>query len=386
MIKVFFATRFRGAFLHLFQSQYLRFSFFYKAAGKFEADKYTNKLLSHIFHRKLIDHLGIIRSIRCREECDIYGSMNHFLSVNKPYFISVENPTALYHYCLGRKNTLLGRRRLYKLINKPQLRALIFWSKACANTFEQVCAPISKHCIAKVIYPLIPQNKYVTEESLKRKSQNYTLKMLFIAQGRRFASKGALETIESFIALRNKGYHIHLTMITSLHEVSPSILKKIQKTEGVTLFDFQFSYSELEKMYAENNIFIQPTSDDSFGFTILEAMKGGNAIIATSLYAIPELVKENVNGFLTSPHFDYFDKGNVPNPAIWCHTKKTIYSKEYTPSARITDFITNKIELLYKDRTLLNTMCINSWNIANNSPFDERTIANQWNEVIETIY
>lgn len=382
-MKIFWASRFRGVYKHLFESTHIKHTFLYQKSRSFETETWIRKILVHIWKSRLFDYLGIIQSIKCHKNCDVYGSMNRFLNVNKPYFISIENPTAVYHYCLDRKNTFLGKNRLNKLINDPHLKALVFWSNACASTFEQVCTSIPKGCISQVIYPLIPANRYVSKKLIEQKSKLDTLKLLYIAQGMRFTSKGALETIESFRNLSNKGYDISLTIITSIHEISPKLIQYINNIKGITLYDFHFSYTELEKIYAKNNILIQPTSDDSFGFTILEAMKGGNAILASTLYAIPELVNENINGFLTQPHYWYFDKNNHPSPEIWNNTKRTIYSNR--KCSKTTSFLEDKISLLYHNRNLLEEMSINSWQIANSSPFDEHTISNQWNNLLDKI-
>ena len=357
MIKIFFATRYRGVYKHLFNSVHIKAKFLYKKSNVFETESKFSKILICIWKSKLFDYLGIIRNTKCNYECDIYGSMNHFLDVHKPYFISVENPTALYHYRLARKNSFLGKRRINLLINSPYLKALVFWSHACADTFEEVCAKIPDNCIQRVIYPYIPANQYATNKIIEEKSENTELKLLFIAQGKRFTSKGALEIIEAFTNLQTKKYNISLTIITSINEVSGQLI---------------------------NYILIQVTSNDSFGFTILEAMKGGNAILASNLYAIPELVKENENGFLTDPSYRYFNKNNLPNPDIWNDYKK---QKKYsnTKCLRIISFLEEKIELLYNNRDVLKRMSLKSLEIANNSPFDEITISQQWNDLLSHI-
>lgn len=384
MIKIFFATRYRGVYKHLFNSVHIKAKFLYKKSNVFETESKFSKILICIWKSKLFDYLGIIRNTKCNYECDIYGSMNHFLDVHKPYFISVENPTALYHYRLARKNSFLGKRRINLLINSPYLKALVFWSHACADTFEEVCAKIPDNCIQRVIYPYIPANQYATNKIIEEKSENTELKLLFIAQGKRFTSKGALEIIEAFTNLQTKKYNISLTIITSINEVSDQLINYIKQIDKIKLYNFSFSYTEMEKIYAEHNILIQVTSNDSFGFTILEAMKGGNAILASNLYAIPELVKENENGFLTDPSYRYFNKNNLPNPDIWNDYKK---QKKYsnTKCLRIISFLEEKIELLYNNRDILKRMSLKSLEIANNSPFDEITISQQWNDLLSHI-
>lgn len=60
-----------------------------------------------------------------------------------------------------------------------------------------------------------------------------------------------------------------------------------------------------------STLLLHPTSDDSNSLTVLEAMKAGLPIISTKLYAIPEMVKDGVNGFLTEPKYAFFDNNNL---------------------------------------------------------------------------
>ena len=112
-------------------------------------------------------------------------------------------------------------------------------------------------------------------------------------------------------------------------------------------------------------------------------MKSGLPVIGSTLYAIPEMVADGYNGFLTEPHYWFFDKNNIPNPAVWNHRKRTIYSGRL--SKRIVDFLLDRISALYHDRDLLYTLSVNSWNKAKEGPFSEEYITAQWNELINMI-
>ncbi len=140
----------------------------------------------------------------------------------------------------------------------------------------------------------------------------------------------------------------------------------------------------MQLLYADSDVLLQPTSDDSFGLTILEALHGGMAIIASSLYSIPEIVKDNYNGFLVEPHYWFFTEGsNLPNPVVWNHRKETIYSKKI--SERLVKDLVEKMEILISQPDTLNSFKQKSLYLAQNPPFNERFIAKQWNKVIENI-
>lgn len=382
-MKIYFATRVRGFFRQLFKEPTIDADFVYDQSKIYETNSIAAKIKNRLGRSLLFDWLGIIQIIKCRRDEDIYGSFNRFLDSDKPYFIYVENPTALYHYRLERNKHIIGRQRIKKSLTSSSLKALVFMSKACGDTFEQVCNPIPDTIIQEVIYPYIPLNPHINEEYISRKSRSAELKLLYIAQGIRFLSKGGLEIIEAYKRLKKIYPTISLRIITSIKDVDRKIIDDIQKIEGATLCDFKYSFEEMQEIYAQSHILLQPTSDDSSPLTILEAVKSGLPVIASRLYAIPEMVEDGINGYLCDPHYWFFDKQNIPNEAIWNNRAKTIYSGK--KSEDIVDFLIAKITQLYNDRQLLENLSLASFNKAKRPPFDTKYIVEKWNSLIKRI-
>ena len=383
-MDVYFATRARGFLKQLFNAKSLIANFVYDQSQIYETNSTITKLKNKIGRSAIFDLLGFIHILKCKNRKEeIYGSFNRFLKSDKPYFIYVENPTALYHYRLNRKKSWFGNRNIIRAINSSSLKALVFMSKACSDTFEKVCAPIPKGCLHQVIYPYIPLNPFVNKDYIESKCIEPELNLLYIAQGERFLSKGGIEVVSAFKALRNKGYSLSLQIITSIPDVDPNIINQIKCIEGIILHDFKFSFNEMQKVYANSHILLQPTSDDSFGLTILEGMKSGLPIIASRLYAIPEIVTNGINGILCDPHYWFFDKNNLPNPLIWNNRNKTLYSGKV--SSEIISHISNSIEKLYHNRSLLTSMSIASFELAQKKPFSEEYIIGQWNSLLNKI-
>ena len=150
----------------------------------------------------------------------------------------------------------------------------------------------------------------------------------------------------------------------------------------MTLHDFTFSYQEMEQVYAKTALLLQPSSADSCPLTVLEAIKGGCAVLGSKLYAIPEMVSHGVNGSLIDPKYWTFFPDNMPNPAAWGQKNKHRLMR--LPSEKYTDDIEQAIRELYEDRGKLFDYAIRAKQIGD-SKFGEDTICAQWQEVWDTL-
>ncbi|QVY61294.1 glycosyltransferase family 4 protein [Cytobacillus gottheilii] len=382
MKKVFFATRARGFLNHVFKCNEIEFNFIIDNKNIYELNNQKRKILSWIGRSPVFDWLGIIQRINAKNKLGIInGSFNRFLKSDKPYFIYLENPTALYHYKLNRKKSLLGKSNINRYLNDTNLKAIICMSEACCDTFEQVCGNFEGQ--KKVIYPYVPSNGYVNELQISQRAASSDINLLFISQGIRFLSKGGLEVIDAFKLLCLERDNINLTIVTSIKDVDEKLIDEIREIPKVRLLDFQLSYEEMEDLYSKSSILLQPTSDESFGLTILEGMKAGLPVIATRLYAIPEMVKDGENGFLTNPHWWFFDKNNIPNSKVWNHREQTLYSGK--KNDELIQFLYQKISFLDDHRDILNRMSLKSYEIANSSPFSKESIIQSWNSTLKSI-
>lgn len=378
---VYWATKLRGFFQHM--SACMDGVEFKNDHEYYETSKFTEKIKSVLVRSLLFDLIGLFQVIKISEkECDCYGSFNRFLDSDKPYFLYLENPTALYHYTLGRISFPVGKKKFKKCLENPNLKYIVCMSDACKSTFERVNMPIPAELKIRRIYPLIPRNRYVNNELLKKKSTEKALECLFCAQGRRFITKGGLDVLEAFSNVRKSGCNVHLTIITKISELDKKTLEQIKKCEGVTLYDFSFTYEEMEKIYTQTSILIHPSSDDSFGLTVLEAMKGGCAIIASKMYAFPEMVEDRENGMLINPKYWMFTPEKIPNPIAWKHWKKRRLALKKN-SAFVLE-IEEAIRTLYLDRKLLLSFSEKSFERAN-TKFGEDIICQQWNDVWQSM-
>ncbi len=61
-------------------------------------------------------------------------------------------------------------------------------------------------------------------------------------------------------------------------------------------------YSKVPEALSQIDIFIYPSWHEGFGRSIMEALAMEKAVVATRVGGIPDLIKDNENGFLVSPH------------------------------------------------------------------------------------
>lgn len=378
---IYWATKLRGFLKHM--SQRMDAVSFVGNEQYYEISGIVAKAKSMIVRSKLFDLIGLFQIIRVSDkQCDYYGSFNRFLSADKPYFIYLENPTALYHYSLGRLRLPAGRKRFSACLEDKNLKAIVCMSHACKDTFEKVNMPLPAGVKLLSIYPFVPANPHATPEQIEKKSSNETLECLYCVQGKRFVTKGGVDVVKAVSDLIKTGKKIHLTIITNVSALDADTRKMIEQNDSITLHDFGFDYQEMEKIYASTNILLQPSSDESFGLTVLEAMKGGCAVVASRMYAFPEMVEEQKNGILMDPKYWMFTPDNIPNPKAWAYKKKVQLAKR--PDEKYKQNIEAAILELYEDREKLYRYAQGSLDLANGK-FGEETIQRQWETVWNTL-
>lgn len=382
MKKIFVVTKARGFLLDLFMTKFKNAEFMWRKQKIYEVNSKLKLIATKIVRSKIGNYLGIIQRVNVKnEDFDIGLSFNRFLSIGKNYIILLENPTALFHYSLDRNKTFLGKRKIKKYLNDKNLRVIVCISKACYNTISNFYS-IPKGIKVVQIYPLISKNNFTTNEIIKLKSYRKELKCLYVSSD--FKLKGGRDIVECFRKLQNAGINnVSLKIITKLNSLDEKLLQEIKKINNVELHDFNYERDELQKVYSESNILLNPTRQDSFSMVVLEAIKGGNTVLSTDLYAIPEMVENNYNGFLIEPKYRFFTYDNMPNKNIWNNRKSTIYA-DYIDN-NIVNFLYDKITYLNNNRHVLCDFSLNSFWKSTNGEFNEDFIKGKWEEIFDKL-
>lgn len=380
MKKIYVATKSRGFLVNLFNSDIDNIKFYYDNDKIYEVNTKLKIILSNLVKSRMADHLGIIQRINVKENSyDYIFSYNRFLKTKSNYVIYLENPLALVHYSTERIKTFVGKLKLKKYFYDPCLKSIICLSKACFDTIHNFYS-IPKNVKVEQVYPFVPKNPLTSKENIKEKSHSKEINCLYISSN--FILKGGRDILLTFKKLHDVGINnIKLKVITKLDNLDKKIREEINENNNIELYDFKFTKDELNHFYNDSCILLNPTRQDSFSLVVLEAMKSGNVILTTDLYAIPEMVEDEYNGFLTKPKFRFFDYNNMPNRYVWNNRNKTIYS-DYIDNS-VVDFLFEKLIYLNKNRNILEKMALNSFKKANSGEFSEDYIKNKWKNIFE---
>lgn len=346
----------------------------------FETKPWYVKLPLKLWHSALGDMLGLIfrQNLEQVDYADAIQTYNRFARTGEtPYVILLENPTALYHYDLRRPHTVLGQRRMRTLLQDPNLQAIACMSRACHSTLDPLLPGIGPHTRRDQIYPYLPPNPLVDEEVISNRREFSTVRALTVTS--EFMFKGGPEIIRAFEQLAR--LPVKLTLITREETIPADWKKRIGALSNVEYHPFDFGPEEMQRIYAEHHFLLHPTLKDSFALVVLEAMKSGLPVIATSLYAIPEMVDET-NGQLTKPPLHYFDSRNLPNPDIWKQDRKL---NDRPAFELLSDFIVEAVKTWVDDPALLIRQSLASWRKANEAPFSRACIHEQWNRLYASI-
>jgi len=384
--NIYYAGKYlRGFHRHLLEESPSRLQYRTSAGPNgtprfFETKPWYVELPLKLWHSALGDQLGLIFRMNLEkiEGIDAIQTYNRFARTgDTPYVIILENPTAPYHYDLQRPQTLIGRKRLEKLLQDPNLQALACMSEACRSTLDPLLPGLSEHTRRELIYPYIPSNPFVDEEVIQNRGEMSILRALTVTS--EFMFKGGPEIIRAFEQLER--LPVKLTLITREESIPGEWKNRIGALTNVELHPFHFEAAEMQRIYAEHHFLLHPTLKDSFALVVLEAIKAGLPVLGTSLYAIPEIVDER-NGQLTPPPLHYFDSNNLPNPDLW----KQDHKLNKRPTFELlSDFIVEAVNKWVDDPNLLIRQSLASWQRGQAEPFSRPFIHGQWNRLYTSI-
>jgi glycosyltransferase involved in cell wall biosynthesis len=124
-------------------------------------------------------------------------------------------------------------------------------------------------------------------------------KLLFV--GRIERTKGIYEILEAMKELKSEKIELLIMGPFQDNEKKIRSLCKKYEIENKVKFLGMIVGKRRYMYFNEADVFILPSYYEGLPLTIIEAMAFGLPVVATKVGAIPEVIKENINGFLIEP-------------------------------------------------------------------------------------
>ena len=136
---------------------------------------------------------------------------------------------------------------------------------------------------------------------LKRKTENsLTVNLLFLSN--LIPSKGVYVLLDACKILKEKGLDFHCNFVGGeSKEINRSVFE--QAVSERALDDYVTYHGpkygeEKERYWRMADVFVQPTFEDCFPLTVLEAMQHHKPVVSTDEGAVPDMVVDGENGFI----------------------------------------------------------------------------------------
>jgi glycosyltransferase involved in cell wall biosynthesis len=169
-----------------------------------------------------------------------------------------------------------------------------FRKKQLINNFK------IKNNMVVVIYNGVPENIDLKNQnhSLKFEKHKYNHKLIFGYCGRLSPEKGVNRLLRS-ISLLNTDLLSKIHLLIAGDGVERIFLEKLcEKLEITKNVSFLGFINDLKNFYGQLDLLIQPSYDEGISLAILEAMSYGIPVLASNVGGNPELVENNINGWL----------------------------------------------------------------------------------------
>ncbi|MDP3992361.1 MAG: glycosyltransferase family 4 protein [Nanoarchaeota archaeon] len=314
--------------------------------------------------------LQIPRMMHSRTDSDLIHSTRGVLMTNKkPWVVDVEMAgsfVGLMNWNSLRKP--LTRYLISKYLSSPWCRKILPYSYAAKKNIEDWIDCKKFRYKIEVVHPA-----YHSTKVKRRQSDQVTFSFICRTSpiDLDFYIKGGHDLLRAFQILNKKYDNIHL-------KIKGSIPKHLQKN----LKNVTFTEENLprEKFYEEfllkPDVYVQPTLVDTFAIAVIEAMSVGLPVVATNMFAMPEIIREGYNGFLINSkmHWDKYVKFDPK------YEKFNIDAAKIHPEM-VKDLV-KKLSILIEDKNLRRKMGQNSFEMVDSGKFSIK----RRNEKLRKIY
>ena len=220
----------------------------------------------------------------------LYNDLNIVRFVKKKYHIKtiLTIHHAVFENILS-KNLFFYKREVNIILKHVDKTILL--SKSICDDFIKIGVPKSKLTLLYTFFDNELQRQ-------PRISENKVLKLLFV--GLLDKSKGVVDLLKAMSIVNNPNIYLSLCGEYSNGNIKTFIEDYLRKNNNVRFLGY-VKGKEKERVFKEADVLVLPSYAEGMPLVIMEALSYGCCIVSTQVGAIPEIIKNDVNGFLLKP-------------------------------------------------------------------------------------
>lgn len=299
------------------------------------------------------DLLGLPRLIWIRQPCDLLHTSSGVIPLNRrPWVVGVEYASSFVGLQEEKMQNQALLRKVARYLSSDYCKKVLPFSEACKKSIENAYRAYLDG-FAHKIEVLYPAMEPWTQPPRPRGES--PLRLLFVSG--HFFDDGGREVTRAFEILEKK-YDLELHMVVSAPEHHrtefQAVLNKYSSHPRIRLATGKVPRKLLfENYYSQADIFVMPSYRHLFGYVLPEAMATGLPVVAVDVFALPEIVENNVNGFVVRSPLSAFDQDFLRTPRFLADYRRRVISGEVT---EVTEGLVEKLSILIEDENLRKRM------------------------------
>lgn len=149
------------------------------------------------------------------------------------------------------------------------------------------------NCLPNNVIDFIPKRQIIYEAGLEEYILGYV--------GRIEKSKGVFYLLDAFVALIADFPNLKLVLVGSGADLDLAKAYCLEKEISEKVEFTGFYFGDINVKLRTFNLFVFPSLWEGLPYSILEAMANSKIVVSTNVGGIPEIIDNNINGFLVPP-------------------------------------------------------------------------------------
>jgi glycosyltransferase involved in cell wall biosynthesis len=328
--------------------------------------------------------LGLPRMAWIKTDCDAIHTNGGVIPLsNHPYFVTIEHASSFFHLDDDLFESDRWKKTLISFLQKKRCKKILPYSEATRSALEYGLGKYYEKIREKVevLYPAIDAKIHFKKYPRIKNRESFHI--LFVS--RHFFDDGGRELVEACKILSLK-YDISVDIITNPPPHHQQLFEEYKKKINSDVVKIQTSSIAREILfrdyYSQSDLFVLPSYIHFFGYVMLEAMLYQLPVITSDVYAMPEIIKDGLNGFVVSSPISCFSKENLKPSSKIKSYKNEIIKRDLTP---VTNTLVMKIEELISNPKMCEKMGDESFHMVTKGKFSTEYRNHQLKSIYELI-